>query len=378
LYWEARSTLPVCTDDAWEPNNVVAEAVPMPLARTISAEICSSDADYYDLGTVSRSFGLRITLNHISANGDLNIRLLRYGSEVASSATSADSETIVYWPPFGGDLLLVVEGSQTGVANDYTIRAEFAGAFACELFGDDVAAEPDDTAATAVSLAANDGRDAAICGNDDWVLLPSVQAGDEIVASLFFDQGVGDLDLWVFPDLGASGTYDTSAAAAASRSTSDNEHVRFVAVSAGDYRARIEGFSGDLGRYRFVWDTVSYICDDPFEPNNRYTNFPSLAFQTSTQIFPSTTYAANLCASDLDNFELGRFGVGQQIEVAVIANVGEFEVELYDGLTSVQLDATTSLSKTLTFTTTDDDEHTLAIRPLNGASVSYSVSYQVL
>jgi hypothetical protein len=369
---------PACANDAWEDNDTADSAPDLPLQRTITAEICPQDSDWYNLGTVTPGFGVRVTLTHAASSGNIDMRLLRYGSEVAATTGGSDTKTLVYWPEFGGNLDLVVEGAGSTVANDYTLIASFAGAFACEPTGTDVAAEPDDTPATAVSLSANDGRDAAICGTLDWVRMPSIQAGDDIAASLFFTNDVGDLDLWIFPDLGTAGPYDATTAIVNGVSTTDDEHVRFVAPVGGDYLARIEGFGGDLGRYRFVWDAVSYTCDDPFEPNNRFASFPSLAYQTSTRLQPDTTYDATLCAADLDNFELGAFGVGQTIEVTVTGDVGDFEVELYDGLTSVASDAGTNIVKTLTFVTTDDDDHTLAVRPLNGANVAYTVSYQVL
>ncbi len=378
LHWTTVAGTPTCANDAWEANDTLATAPELELNRTVSAEVCAGDVDLYDLGFVTPSFGLRVTVNHAVSAGDIDVRILRYGSEVAAARSATDNEVLVYWPEFGGEFTVEVAGATAAVANDYTIRVEFAGAFVCGSSPDHSASEPDDNYSAATTLAANNGRNAAICGTDDWIRLSNVAAGDTIVASLFFAHDIGDLDLWIYPDLGAGGVYDPTTAVAASRSTNDDEHIRFTASSAGNYYAVVEGFSGDRGPYRFVWDRATIACDDAFEPNDRFASFPSLAYYTSSRLSPTTSYVGNLCSGDLDNFELGDFGVGNTIEVTVVGSAGDFEVELYDGLTSVVSDASTTSTKTITYVTTDDDDHTLAIRPTGATAVSYSVSYQVL
>jgi hypothetical protein len=101
-----------CIDDAYEDNDNLASATPLPSAAS-GLMVCNGDSDYFSFSVLAgRSATVRISFSH--AEGDLDMKLYQGGSEIDSSTTTNDSESIQL---SSGDYVVRVAGYMSAEAS---------------------------------------------------------------------------------------------------------------------------------------------------------------------------------------------------------------------------------------------------------------------
>lgn len=97
-----------CVADSFEPNDTIAAAMSAPAGTITNLGICENDDDFY---AVNLSSGQAATINALfsDAEGDLDLRLIDpAGTQVASSLTVDDNESISYTPTQSGAFVVRV------------------------------------------------------------------------------------------------------------------------------------------------------------------------------------------------------------------------------------------------------------------------------
>ncbi len=95
-----------CVADSFEPNNDIAAATTAPSGTIANLAICENDDDFY---AVNLSSGQAATFDALFANaeGDIDLRLFDpAGTQVASSLTVDDNESISYTPTQSGTFVV--------------------------------------------------------------------------------------------------------------------------------------------------------------------------------------------------------------------------------------------------------------------------------
>ncbi len=224
-----------CTDDMYEENDSASAAATAP--DSFSAQICSSDDDYYRI-TGSTGTDITVTVDgFVSSEGDLDLQLRSSsGTILRSSAGVTNSESVSYCLPTAGEVYARVYG-YLGSENHYSMRVSRAAGSCCT----DDAGEPDDTRSTARSLPTDNSFDGTICPGDDDYVSFSVSSPTGISITMTFDDSMGDLDLELY---GPTGTLVGS-----SRGTTDIETIEMDLFETGTYTIRTYGFGTGFGDY---------------------------------------------------------------------------------------------------------------------------------
>lgn len=191
-------TLQPCIDDAFESNDILADATPISLPTDVSAVSCGSDTDLWQLDVQAGQL-LQFNLEASLADGLLDVTLLdAVGSPLA---TAPDAPHRLTWPVAADGLLyLAVEFER----DDFQVGAgvPYALAIAQTLPCPEDAFEPNDTQATAPTVPPGTYPGLGAC-NDDWVQV-DLLAGQTLQAALTFADDEGNLDLFLVDAAGNS------------------------------------------------------------------------------------------------------------------------------------------------------------------------------
>lgn len=178
--------------------------------------------------------------------------------------------------------------------------------------------EPNDTRMTAAAINGGQQSGLTLCpGDEDWFAV-SLGAGDEVVVTVAFVHGEGDIDLELY---GPSGTV-----LASSRGVGNTETVRHTATAPGVYAARVY-LASDLGpnpgnTYSLEIQTTMAPCpSDVFEPNDTDTaarpltagTYPNLNVCLGNEDF----YAVQLAAGDVITVDLSFSHAEGDIEISL-------------------------------------------------------------
>ncbi|MCA9573064.1 MAG: hypothetical protein KC656_34750, partial [Myxococcales bacterium] len=196
---EVTSLLPVCEDDLYEPNDVASVYADAPVALTLY----DGDVDRF---AVDLYPGEELFVDALfdSSWGDVDLALLdAYGAELASSTTSTDDESMVWFndSPFVQELTIEVAlwGADSTTCQDVTLDWVVYGA-ACW----DDGLEGDDTPVGAWELVPQPGTSVIfdlVADDDDWFWLETL--GGEAV-DVYIEHGTygAELDLTAYDALG--------------------------------------------------------------------------------------------------------------------------------------------------------------------------------
>lgn len=196
--WFYESEL-TCVDEAWEPNETVADAVPIGVAGEVeTAAVCGvDDRDVYSFFAFE---GEEITthVDFVHADGDLDLKLYAAGEEAAVDASEAgtrsslgidDDEVVTYTAATTGVHYVVVFGY--GDDNEYQLTNTVTKAAECT---DADAFAPNATQAESKPINFQTYSNLTICGgSEDWLQISAIP-GDNINVTVRATNGsLGDM-----------------------------------------------------------------------------------------------------------------------------------------------------------------------------------------
>lgn len=197
-YTISASNQPTCaSQDANEPDSSLSQARVAVSAQATSARICRGDVDYAAI-VAKAGQTIDLSLAFTNAAGDLDLTLYSpSGAVVATSATTADGESISHAATESGAYVAEIAGKTTTVTNAYTFT------MTSPLCPTDDGFENNDTLGTAKPLVVGTDYQAVACvGDADFFSVPVVaDASYRIAVSSASRYGPLQLD-----DYDASGT----------------------------------------------------------------------------------------------------------------------------------------------------------------------------
>ncbi|MBN2359435.1 MAG: PPC domain-containing protein [Deltaproteobacteria bacterium] len=321
-----------CANDSFEPNDTVPQASALS-AGSYAAKICPGDADWFKLALDNGdTVTVDLTFTHASGNIDLKLFSADGGTLLASSLTTTDDEHLSYVATASGNVLAQVVGVGAAVVNTYQIEIAITPATVVCI---DDPFEPNDTAATAVTLAAGT-YNGKVCPNDDDYYAFNLNVGDTVSAQISFTVANGDLDLQLLNPSGA--VVDSSTTASSSTETVDH-----VATVAGRFVLRVYGFQGDGNTYQLqltITPATPTCRDDALEEND--------TIATAAALTPGQV-AAQICPNDDDYYSFN-LNVGDTVsaQISFTAANGDLDLQLLDPSGQVVDSSTTATGNTET------------------------------
>jgi uncharacterized protein (DUF2141 family) len=345
---------PMCTRDAFEPNDTQAAARALTAGMTQSGlGACTGEDDFFSFALAAGD-RLQIQVDYATAEGDVDISLLNAaGTSVASSASTSGRESVSYTAMTAGTYAIRVylyRDSGTTPGNTYSIQLTHTPAPPVQMCTND-RFEPNDSQTAATTMSPRREAGLNLCmGNDDFYAI-SLVPGDQLTVDLAFRDAEGDIDLRLLDPSGAS--------VASSLGTGDAERVTFTALTAGRYAIRAYLYTDDgtsPGNGYDLTTAITVVC-----PNDRYEeNDTASAARTIT----SGTYAS-LSSCDLDDdWYKVTLSAGQLLRVNVRFPHAEGDIDLLlfdSGGTSVAGSVSTDDDESLTFTAPTAGTYSIAV-----------------
>jgi hypothetical protein len=230
-----------CTADSYEPNDAIASATAVTVVAgtpTIFSDlqICSGDADYFQIDGAFRDL-ITVTVDGFShAAGDLDLRLRSStGTIVASSAGLSDVESASYCLGDTGRVYAQVLGFGSA-QNQYDLRIERAPMACCS----DDSGEPDDNRASARPPVGTT-FEGTVCPEDDDFIAITVAGASRLAIEVVFDADIGDIDIELQNSAGER--------IAESAGIGDGESIDTTVSTAGTYYLRVYGYSRAANTY---------------------------------------------------------------------------------------------------------------------------------
>jgi hypothetical protein len=301
----------------FEPNDTQPAAARIEAGTSYRGYICDdSDEDWFKLA-VPAGRQLTVDLHNLPADFDLAVHHPDGSFAVSSVENGVADERAIVAATIAGDYTIRVYGfsGSHSSADTYSLRALVGvapGAGCGEWF------EPNESFDAASAIQIGQSYSGLICdaSDQDWFRF-SLAAGDDAAVDLF---GLpADYDLFVYNPQG------TLVGESRAGGTGD-ERVGLIALSAGDYRARVVGYAGasDAMQPYSLRVTASAVagggCGESFEPND--------TAETAAALQPATSQAGYICsAGDEDWFQLTAIS-GDGIDVALTSLPADYDVEL--------------------------------------------------
>lgn len=296
-----------CADDAMEDNDTFASASPITVGDH-QAQLCPGDPDFFVINlNVGDVLSADLAIDSVSANLDLLV-MSPDGTELGASTSLTQSEHVEITATSAGAHVLRVYGAAADDSSMYTLSVAVQSVTpTCQ----DDGFEDNDDSAHAVSLAPGSHAGKVCAGDEDWFAV-TLQAGDQLVANLQFDNAAGDLNMQL---IGPSAQVLASA-----ESVDDNELIQHQAVNGGIYQLRVFGPNNAENSYSLgLQVTTQMVCaNDAFEPNDSAVQATALG---------TGSYPAKLCTGDEDWYRL-TLNNGDTLAVALTFSNGDGNVDL--------------------------------------------------
>ncbi|MGF1499245.1 MAG: pre-peptidase C-terminal domain-containing protein [Elainellaceae cyanobacterium] len=274
-------TLSVVVDDAYEENDGPATAFDLTSQENVRLSNLSglgfqADADWYAIRLDPGFENLVATLEFVHANGDLNLFVFDAAGTLITSANSVtDNETIDTVLPAAGTYFLAVNGvSGIPTANTYDLVWDDVLVDDAYEINNSISEAFDLTAQKNVPLSQFNGLGRQ--NDQDWYEIAVESGFENLVASLTFSQAAGNLDLFVFDEVGSL--------VAESVSITDNELIDVNLPSAGTYFLLVNDVddAATFNSYDLVWNTL--LLDDAYEDNDTLATAFDLSAQRATRL----------------------------------------------------------------------------------------------
>lgn len=265
----------VCFDDAFEDNDVQADAatLELPLSLLDLGTCLYGEEDWFVLSGVTGGDLLNVRSVFFGPDGDLDLELFGPdGSLVGSGSNTTYIETIPWVAQQDGDHLLRVwiadDLAGPGLFYDLDLNLGPPPGNCTDDF------EPDDSPAQARPITTTLYEDFSVCeGNDDHFAF-SASAGDPISLWIDFPHAEGNVDLFLLDEAGVE--------VASATSIDDDETLEYTAPVDGTWVARVTQVTDDGGMlgnlYNLSLDGPSDIgcVPDLWEPNDSPEQAPSI------------------------------------------------------------------------------------------------------
>ncbi len=319
-------------DDRYEQNNDIASATAVDLQQDSYFDnlvIQSNDSDWFSFNLAGTGgYGDEVRIDFWDDLGDLDLRLYDASGNLLNSSTSTgDSESISLEGLAAGTYYAEVYG-YNGASNPY-YTLDIWALTAASATGDSY--EENDSLDTAYNLSRLEGQNyfdalSIESGDDDWFsfeLLNPGGYGDEV--RIDFGHYLGDLDLQLYDENGnlLTGSY----------STSDGESVSLEGLDAGEYYARIYGYSDASNPYYNLTITAptgsGMAGDDRYEENDSRESGADLGSLTGVTSFDHLV----IQSGDDDWFSFTTTGTGGFSDALTIdfwGAQGDLDLELLD------------------------------------------------
>ena len=339
-----------CTDDAYEPNDNVAQAPLIADGTYNNLVICPGNEDWFKL-QVGRNVRITIDVFFDQADGDLDLYLMEIGTRaVASSISQTDNEHLVYTTTEPATLYVRVAGYQNA-SNAYTLRVQ------TENIDDPY--EPNDDLGTAPVL--TPGVYPALisrAGNLDFFRV-DLPAQSILTATIAFSNTRGDLDLYLVNNRG--NTLRSSA-----KKNADEERVVFGSVNPGPVYVLVDNYAGRTNTYTLTVQVqqVGPCREDAYAPNQS---------REQARTIPPGTYSLTLCPEKEDWFRTTVPGFGVlQVAISFEPMLGDLDLYLWNDTGAEALDQSTGITNAerVVYTFNNPDEAYIQVKGFDVTLVS--------
>lgn len=309
-----------CGSDGYEPNDTRQTASAVAGGTLYALFACPGNDDHYTM-TLGPGDVVTIDANFAIGEGDLDVELLdASGAVLAAGNTRGSNEHVTFTAAAAGAVVVRVflvsdYGPTPGTSYSLAIANNVAPC-AEDTY------EENDSELFAASVAQGTIPGLRICPSDEDFFAIPVSAGDEITATVTFDQTEGDLDIRLLNPIGFS--------VASSGGTGNSESLTFTANLTGTYVLRVYLF-GDAGAIagnsytaELTWGSAPPppppTCTADAEEENDTS-------ATAGTISPGSYGALTLCTGDDDYYALS-LGNGDQVSVSLAFTDAEGDIDL--------------------------------------------------
>ena len=317
-----------CLPDLLEPNDramVARLLAPTPGSTSSTYEelkLCPGDQDWYRLDVAGGTY-LSLDARFRQRDGDIDVEVFAADGRtlLADSRSTSDVEHVEL--ALGTDVTLYVRVFLAVPAVEpvpYTFVVTRDAAPVCA----DDRNEPDDVRAQARPLVSDRPYEGVVCAADeDWFVIEDVPASTELTVTLAFRNSLGDLDLELYRDGGATPLVRAAA------NDVDLERVTLPTSFRGRFFVRVVGKRADANVYTLRADlrpVTGLAClDDAAEPNDDAPR----ATRTATAIGRVVLEGRTLCTADEDWYVVPlQIFEGLVVELGTDSTV-DFDLELF-------------------------------------------------
>lgn len=356
-----------CVSDAQEPDDSQGSATPAG-GGMWSGQACLTDSDWYMFDVVPRDV-IDAVVVFDSGEGNVDMNLWSSAGILLASAdfTNTSPDPLQFQSRASDTLFLEVfleSDDPSGAGAAYTVDIDLQQPADC--IPD--AAEPNDSQLEAIEVGSGTYAGTACISDGDWFEIDAL-AGEQIVADVASDFGLGDVELTLYDDAGTA-------------LLSQDSFVYDVTTS-GTYFAEIVLASDDLygGGNTYVFDLFvgdTTCTPDPAEPNDDATE--------ATPITPGTVPGISICDRQDEDWYSVDLLAGQTLDVDLLFSDAEGDLDLYlrDASDSTTLDAGRSNDDDETASYTASSAETVLIRvrlfadggPIDGNTYTLTASVQ--
>lgn len=231
----------VAAQDEFEPNDDRDDATSVSAGTYEGLEIVNGESDFYAI-ELEEDERINATISFDNSEGDLDLRLYHESVGVAGSWAMAEHEEHVsYVAPEAGTYYVEAYGANGWTNNTYDLEIEVESV-ETEEDGASDQFEPNDVAEEAAPLEAGAYEDLSVSGTESDYYAVDVQPGEELYASIEFENDEGDLELALYEDV-------EHAALLISDSSNDEEWVRYPSDDGGTYYLRVYGYDNAANDY---------------------------------------------------------------------------------------------------------------------------------
>ncbi|MFX0091405.1 MAG: clostripain-related cysteine peptidase, partial [Candidatus Hodarchaeota archaeon] len=241
-------------DDAFEENDDISTAS-LINENQLYSDLVAYDDDWYEL-SASPGDVITVTLNYTYSAGDLNLVLYTgLGTPIDLSDNPTNQESISYYTDTGGTFYARVMPGQNNT--NYSLK------YTSAPFSDDLYEENDDyldAVLLTVGTYSLNGLD------EDWFEI-DLEPGEWLNITLIIDSEEGDLDLWLYDELGYT--------VAAAFTVKAQENILFSSQWDQNVLLLVNPYEAALD-YTLIIEKPTGLTDDAYEDNDNIAEATNL------------------------------------------------------------------------------------------------------
>ena len=208
--------------------------------------------------------------------------------------------------------------------------------------------------------------------DEDWIKFYLSTNGDETNYISLLNIVGGDLDLQLYNSAGSGIAY--------SNSTSNSERISLNGLNSGYYYARVYGYQGATGIYRFQLNVTPRVTNDSYEGssgNNTISTASTLSFSSSAGVINGL----NIVSGDIDYYKFTLTAEGSSsnfIGINLTHANGDLDINLYDNSgNEIAHSWTCSDKERINLNGYAAGTYYLMVKGYDGATGNYSIVYNV-